>query len=170
MLSCVYIVLQTIARFDLYLCVLLIIYCTCTILYVLQVNTPVQLWMSLAQMRQKYLFILLVSPGITYIFQTILYINEFLFPHQSDTWRTCSIKEIALSFQTLDHDIHVQCIFCSYLTITSDMIYWITEPPQPPTLLDPIATSSTSVTLRWEPVTQNWYTSVTNYIAYYKQR
>eukprot|EP00105_Crassostrea_gigas_P005181 XP_011418682.1 PREDICTED: protein sidekick-1 isoform X2 [Crassostrea gigas] len=46
----------------------------------------------------------------------------------------------------------------------------IVEPPLPPILLDPIATSSTSVTLRWEPVTQNWYTSVTNYIAYYKQR
>lgn len=28
-----------------------------------------------------------------------------------------SIKEIALSFQTLNHDIHVRCIFCSYLTI-----------------------------------------------------
>ncbi|XP_061165065.1 cell adhesion molecule DSCAML1-like [Saccostrea echinata] len=46
----------------------------------------------------------------------------------------------------------------------------IVQPPLPPTLLDPIATSSTSVTLRWTPVTQNWYTSVTNYIAYYKQR
>lgn len=41
--------------------------------YVLQVITPVQLWMSLAQMRQKYLFILLVRPGLTYILQTILY-------------------------------------------------------------------------------------------------
>ncbi|XP_078326030.1 contactin-5-like isoform X2 [Crassostrea virginica] len=46
----------------------------------------------------------------------------------------------------------------------------VVEPPLPPTLLDPIATSSTSVTLRWAPVTQNWYTSVTNYNAYYKQR
>lgn len=35
--------------------------------YVLQVITPVQLWMSLAQMRQKYLFILLVRPGLTYL-------------------------------------------------------------------------------------------------------
>ena len=26
------------------------------------------------------------------------------------------------------------------------------------------------MTLRWAPVTQNWYTSVTNYNAYYKQR